>query len=313
MSTVARTTPSFMKSDSLSYHTQKVSKQQMIKDSSTGLYKKKTVTETVNIPVVRLYFGYQIVDVGNAYYLYNSSGKLLDKNFKGTLIYAKSESGKPVVQVKNKYYELDQSKGLGKTVSEDTIVWKPLKFDYPEYYGNSGSVDLYPFLTTIDVYTEIEGETVPDTETTASETETQTVTEKQTTAPIETVPPETKPSEPKATESQVPVTIPETKQIPAEINQVEAKAPADAIIMDGKYYTVSQVEAWGYRNKAGEEMIAPQYSMAYPFSSCGLAAVTDTEGRLMYRHVGKCSYFSDTRRGNQSRIAQQHESPSELS
>ncbi len=56
----------------------------------------------------------------------------------------------------------------------------------------------------------------------------------------------------------------------------------NTIMIDGQYYQITQKLMWGYKNAQGETVIEPQFASAYPFSSDGLAAVTDFEGSLFY-------------------------------
>ncbi len=158
--------------------------------------------------------------------------------------------------------------------------------------------------------------TPPDTqppETTPPETEPPETTPPETTPP-ETTPPETTPPETTPPETTPPETTPPetgpsdggdpepgaeptgktelkleaetlasltTRTMTLTPKAVNALAlPEGVVERDGKYYTVENVLMYGYRNAAGETVIAPQFASAWPFTEAGYAAVTDFEGSL---------------------------------
>lgn len=135
--------------------------------TNNGLISTKKVTSEVDKPRVSLYFGLLLVDNGKTLDIYNLNGKKLVSNFSGTLTYALSENGKPVVKIKSKYYEIDAKDGLSKAISEDKVCFRALSFDHPRYDG-AGLPDLKPYSAYVDVYTEV---TLEDDQTDPPETE----------------------------------------------------------------------------------------------------------------------------------------------
>lgn len=120
----------------------------------SGLIATKDVTEVVDKPRVGLYFGLILIDNGKTVDIYNADGKQIVKKFSGKLIGALSENGKPVVEVKSKYYEIDRSKGLSSAIPKSSIRFNALAFDHPQGYG-ANAFDLYPYSAYVDVYTEV--------------------------------------------------------------------------------------------------------------------------------------------------------------
>ncbi|MBQ4065050.1 MAG: WG repeat-containing protein, partial [Clostridia bacterium] len=97
-------------------------------------------------------------------------------------------SGKPVVQIKNQYHELDHKGGLSPAIKKEQVDFKALSFDHPFYYGETGDFDLVPYSEYVDIYVETILETVTEEETapTPAESETVAVSDPSGTEPAET-------------------------------------------------------------------------------------------------------------------------------
>ena len=111
----------------------------------------QSVTETVDQPRVSLYFGLILLDTGKSLQIYNTEGTLLLDNFTGMLAMARSVNGRPVVQIRGSYYEIEPKSGLlDDPIPEEKINFKALAFDMPSGYATSTGIGLYPFSTLVD-------------------------------------------------------------------------------------------------------------------------------------------------------------------
>ena len=133
----------------------KKNEKKVIYQNNNGVYIVKNVISEVSSPAVRLYYGLIFFDDGEKISVRNSDGKVLIQDFKGSLVYAQSVSGRPVVSIKNKYYEIDYNRGLLNSIGKDKINFHAILYDYPLYYEKGGKTELYPFCEYVDVYTEI--------------------------------------------------------------------------------------------------------------------------------------------------------------
>ncbi|MBE6622242.1 MAG: WG repeat-containing protein [Ruminococcaceae bacterium] len=164
------------KASTFSLRTEKITST-VFYQTNSGLISTKKVTSVVDKPRVSLYFGLLLVDNGKTLDIYNLNGKKLVSNFSGTLTYALSENGNPVVKIKSKYHEIDAKDGLSKAISEDEVCFRALSFDHPRYDG-AGLPDLKPYSAYVDVYTEVtlEDDQTDPSETTPGDTETDDTT-----------------------------------------------------------------------------------------------------------------------------------------
>lgn len=292
---------------------------------ANGTISTKKETRSVDLPRIRLYYGYAIVNQGKTDSVYNKNGDIIADSIALKLLYQKTYDGMPVIESGGKYYKISDN-GLTE-IEQNEIRTLPIALDAPRYFAQS-NIDLYPFkervmkLTQVGVVTTESPETTPDTtdpdgtlpdettdpegtttpeatttpETTtgapavlnareitgtSSETGTDT-TEAETTAPDvsegETTSPDT---------SEGETTVPETSE--GETTSDEDGVPpatepneGDIIEKNGKLYKVSYEELYGYKNGAGKVVIKPQYTVAYDFTSDGLACVIYQKYRLMY-------------------------------
>lgn len=81
---------------------------------------------------MRLYYGLIFLDDGKTVSVWNTDGKRLIKKFTGSLVYAKSLSGRPVVSIKTKYYEIDSEKGLTGEISENKSIFERFVSTLPD-------------------------------------------------------------------------------------------------------------------------------------------------------------------------------------
>ena len=119
-------------------------------------------------------------------------------------------------------------------------------------------------------------------ETTAGDTANPDTTDGETTGPDTT---EGETTAPDTTESET--TAPETSEGETtapdpEIPPVTEPNEGDIIEKDGKLYRVSYRELYGYKNSAGKVVIKPQYTMAYDFTSDGIACVVYETYRYLF-------------------------------
>ena len=128
----------------------------------------KDQSKEKDLPRVQLYYGYGFIDNGKDYTVYSPEGKVVKENFNGTLVFARSDSGLPVVKENKKFYEIDAEKGFVE-INETEIRYKALSFDAPRYYGVS-DIGLYPFAAEIDILTYVGPVTTTPPPTTPSET-----------------------------------------------------------------------------------------------------------------------------------------------
>ena len=317
-STLARLPYDFgKKASTFSLRTEKITST-VFYQTNSGLFATKKVTSTVDKPRVSLYFGLLLVDNGKTLDIYNLNGKKLVSKFSGTLTYALSENGNPVVKIKSKYHEIDAKDGLSKAISEDKVCFRALSFDHPRYDG-AGLPDLKPYSAYVDVYTEVtlEDDQTDPSETTPGDTETDDTTtgaddttsgadDTTTEADDTTTEADDTTSEADDTTSEADDTTSEAGE-PAIVitetiaeNQAEASEdvsedtpdtdekptskplPEGIVEIDGKYYQVTKKLMWGYQRSNGEVAIAPQYASAYAFTEEGLAAVTDFADNVFY-------------------------------
>ncbi len=295
---------------------------------ANGTLSTKKETKSMDLPRIRLYCGYAIVNNGKTNAVYNKNGDVLAENIALTLLNQKTYDGMPVIESGGKYYKIGDD-GLHEIDMSD-IKTLPIALDAPRYFAQS-NIDLYPFkervmfLTQVGVVTTEPPETTPD-ETTDGETTDPDTTDPDgttsgdvTTTPDETTTPEvtttpeettdapavlnartaTDSSETTATAETTAgeTTSPDTTEgdtTAPETSEGETTAPdpetppvtepneGDIIEKDGKLYKVTYKELYGYKNGAGKVVIQPQYTMAYDFTSDGLACVIFENYRLLY-------------------------------
>ena len=294
-----------------SFREEKIQKS-VIYRKNNGTYAVKTVTEKIPVPAVRLYYGLILLDNGKQISVRNSDGKVLIKDFKGSLVYAKSIYGRPVVNIKNKYYEIDYKKGLLGSIGEDEINFLALHYDYPSYSEKRGESAIYPYFEYVDVYTEITTEpndTAPeDTERGTdtgigtdeiddtgvntdgiteinTETSENINTEADTSETVESVSSDTEQQteESETVADLIKVFSPESgseSSFETEAEEIVTDENGNVIIGD-KIYSVEKVIMWGYRDAENNTVIEPQYKSANYFSE-GLAAVVDFENRISF-------------------------------
>ncbi len=126
----------------------------VVYQKSNGLYETKVVKETRNSPAARLYYGLIFLEAKKKISVYNADGECLIDSFTGTLVYARSVSGKPVVKIGDEYREIDAVTGLSKAIPEEAVDFKALRFDSPADYAENKE-NLFPFCEYVDVYTEV--------------------------------------------------------------------------------------------------------------------------------------------------------------
>ncbi len=344
---------------SISSHT--VSKRVFYEIANGSLGVKKE-TRVEDLPRIRFYYGYAIVNVGIGFSIYNKEGNKVADLPSIELPCQKTHDGLPVVNGIGVYYKITDE-GLTEIQASD-IKQTPINLDAPRYYAKS-NIDLYPFkarvmelkqigvvtteppATTPEETTDPDGTTEPDsttepggttdpdattdpditttpndttvpsdtttsdttdapvlrnvrTVTTESDSTSSDTTEGETTAPENTTA-DTTEGETTAPENTTEgeTTSPDTDTPP------DTELPEGAIIeKDGKIYEVTYRELYGYKNSKGEVKIKPQYTMAYDFTSDGLACVIYENYRLL---------FIDTK-GNRvvSLIGNEYVSPSDF-
>ncbi len=170
--------------------------------NSDGSYTVKKVSERIDAPAVRLYFGLVFFDDGSRVSVYNPDGEVIIEDFEGALVYAKTNDGLPVVKISGKYYAIDRDEGLSDRISEEDISFLAISYDCPEYYASSGSVRLYPFSEYVTEYIEITTET--------EDTEPPTTSKDETTLPDTAVPDKTDTVTPEGTQTSPPDTVTDT-------------------------------------------------------------------------------------------------------
>lgn len=300
-----------------------------IANGSLGIKKEARVED---LPRIRFYYGYAIVNHGKNSAVYNKDGEKISDLMAISLLYQKTNDGMPAIKANGSYYKITDN-GLTR-ITEGDLKVTPIYVDAPRYYAAS-NIDLFPFkervmeLTQVGVVTTEPPETTPDTTDPSETTESET-TEGETTPPEETTTPD-------VTTTPEITTTPDTTDAPAVLNareitgstesdttdavttapdttvgettspdtmngettvpdttDGETTAPApdappvtepnegDIIEKDGKLYKVSYRELYGYKNGAGEVKIKPQYTMAYNFTSDGLACVIYEYYRLLF-------------------------------
>jgi len=210
-----------------SLRTEKVTSTVFYKKES-GLIATQKVTTEVDKPRIGLYFGLILIDNGKTVDIYNNSGKQLVKNFSGKLTGALSANGKPVVEIKSKYYEIDSEKGLSSAISKNKVNFKALAFDHPRDYGVN-PFDLYPYSDYVNIYTEVKLEE----ETTTPEATTDT---EPTTEPISSEEPEDVVSDTSEEETESAETTEsqnDSDETSSESNAEEEPALANEILPDG--------------------------------------------------------------------------------
>lgn len=111
----------------------------------------KVQSDIEALPRIQLYYGYALIDNDKTYDIYSPDGKELVKDFDGTLVYARSGSGYPVVKDGDKLYHIDPENGLVE-ITESEVKYKALAFDQPRYYGTS-DIELYPFAAEVEILT----------------------------------------------------------------------------------------------------------------------------------------------------------------
>ncbi len=255
----------------------------VIYQKKDGLYDTKQVTEKKTAPSVRFYYGLIFLDDGKNVSVWNTDGKRLIKSFTGSLVYAKSLSGKPVVSIKNKYYEIDSKEGLTDAISEDKIDFRAIRFDAPGYYAADRGNGPYPYCEYVKVYTEITTE--PDTtvpEDTDTEETKHNSSENTESVPETTLPEDTETDE--ETDTSADTDTDGTSDTAVSLFQKRNAAPAgeETVVIDGKQYRVETVLMWGYRDGKGNTVIKPQFEAAFEFTSDGIAAVVDFEKRMSF-------------------------------
>ena len=264
----------------------------IIYQKEDGLYDTKQVTEKKTAPSVRLYYGLIFLDDGKTVSVWNTDGKRLIKKFTGSLVYAKSLSGRPVVSIKTKYYEIDSEKGLTGEISENQIDFRAIRFDAPGYYAADRGNGPYPYCEYVEVYTEITTEPpVTEPEATSPEStdteEPDTTSSDDTDSEAETTSPEETESNEEPVSSEDADTDEETDSNPNPVISLsekrnEASEGEETVVIDGKLYSVETVLMWGYRDGEGNTVIEPQFEAAFDFTSDGIAAVVDFEKRMSF-------------------------------
>ncbi len=282
-------------------------------EMANGTLSTRNETEVQDLPRIRLYYGYAIVNNGKTNSVYNKNGEKISEYIELKLLYQKTYDGMPVIESGGKYYKIAEN-GLHE-IQGSEIKYLPMSVDAPRYYAAS-NIDLYPFMERIMVLTQVgvvttepppttpedttpdettaPDETTPDATTTPEETTTPDVTTTPdiTTAADTTDAPNAR--EITGTASIADTTTTETETTAPNTTESETTAPeqdtptvtepneGDIIEKDGKLYKVSYRELYGYKNGAGKVVITPQYTMAYDFTSDGIACVIYENYRLMY-------------------------------
>lgn len=203
-----------------------------------------------------------------------------------------SLSGRPVVSIKTKYYEIDSEKGLTGEISENQIDFRAIRFDAPGYYAADRGNGPYPYCEYVEVYTEITTEPpVTEPEATSPEStdteEPDTTSSDDTDSEAETTSPEETESNEEPVSSEDADTDEETDSNPNPVISLsekrnEASEGEETVVIDGKLYSVETVLMWGYRDGEGNTVIEPQFEAAFDFTSDGIAAVVDFEKRMSF-------------------------------
>ncbi len=269
-----------------------------------GIYHIKDKTEKRDIPKVRLYYGMIVIENGAKTTVYNASGKVVVKNFKGQLVYKKSVNGLPVVMIDDEYYELDSLKGLRGKIDGSQLAKTALSFDYSSEYLSSIDGSLTPFMTIVDYYIKIE----PEAETTEKpETEEDTQTDTASSGSQESEPPQTEEESVSGGESEsgsetvgsaaaregtestsegsadtVASGEITQEQIDKFIEEYDSPYETDVIYVGNSPFLVEHVPNYGYKNSAGKTVISAIYKQVYEFSDEGIAAVVDFKNRMIF-------------------------------
>ncbi len=228
----------------------------------SGLIATKKVTETVDKPRVGLYFGLILIDNGKTVDIYNAEGKQIVKKFSGKLTGALSENGKPVVEVKSKYYEIDSQKGLSSAIPKSSVRFHALAFDHPQGYG-SNAFGLYPYSAYVDIYTEVTleedttepDETDPDTSETGPSNPTDTDSIDGETTPEDTTVSDETTASPEDTDSTNREPVPDDTTTESEATTTE---PADTTIESDVVTTEPQDTS----SDTGEEVVVLDETLA---------------------------------------------------
>ncbi len=268
--------------------THRVSKK-VFYETANGTLSVKTETKVEDLPRIRFYYGFAIVDQGGTSNIYNKNGDKLAEHVRVTPLNEKTFDGAPAIISGDKYYKLTEQ-GLAE-IQQSDIKDTPIHLDAPRYYAAS-NVDLYPFkdriqvLTQVGVVTTEPPATTPDATTPSDETtEGETTTPEVTTTPEATTTTDTAvtPNAKEITGTASPDTSDsETAAPEPEVPPVTEPNEGDIIEKNGKLYRVSYRELYGYKNSAGKVIIKPQYTMAYDFTSDGLACVVYETYRYLY-------------------------------
>ncbi len=235
--------------------------------NSRGHYEEKEVLVKTQVPVVRLYYGFVLLDEKNKTSLYSPTGTELVDNFKATLVYARSADGAPVVLQDGNYYELHSTRGIGDRIDVSEVEFKALPIDAPKYYASSGAHDYIPYSEMRDVYVQVKpsgnvgsDETDPSetdpSETDPSETD-PSETDPSETDPSETDPSETDPSETDPSETQPSETQPSETQ-PSETQPSETQ-PSETQPSETQP-SETQPEQETTASDSGEEPVGLEYS-----------------------------------------------------